>query len=218
MRWPSASTTACSRGSIACARTPSRVSTPCASHQSAGRTSSWSRDSSPRRYALESPGRSYGSTGSSPTSTRRPSKPSSRSVAAAVAPAREAPTTTKVCAGATERLDLDLYLPVHLARRIHLDRHRRRSLHHGAGLQLEDAAVALALEFRAVELAFGQRTPLVCADVAEGVQGALDASDADARPLDLEVRHVALADLARRTDRDQLAHRYVLLGWRVTQA
>ena len=56
-------------------------------------------DCSPRRYSFESGGRSYGGVGSAPIRTTRPSNPSSRRVAAAVAPASEAPTMTNVRSG-----------------------------------------------------------------------------------------------------------------------
>ena len=56
------------------------------------RVAAWSPSSRP----LDSGGRSYGRSGSSPSSTTRPSKPSSRRVWAALAPARPAPTMTNV--------------------------------------------------------------------------------------------------------------------------
>ena len=54
---------------------------------------------SPRRYSLDSGGRSYGRSASAPIRTRRPSKPSSRRVSAALAPARLAPTITNALVG-----------------------------------------------------------------------------------------------------------------------
>ena len=59
-------------------------------------TQIFSRSASPRRYSLDSGGRSYGRSASAPISTMRPSKPSSRRVSAALAPARPAPTITNV--------------------------------------------------------------------------------------------------------------------------
>src|SRR4051812_3859362 len=73
---------------------PVRRSTPFWAYQSLSCTSALSRGAVPRRYPLDSGGRSYGCSGSAPTSTTRPSYPSARSVSAALAPARPPPTST----------------------------------------------------------------------------------------------------------------------------
>src|SRR5438034_3913689 len=84
--------------STRCAPCPNRVSIWFFSYHSGGRMNLGSC-SSPRRYSLDSGGRSYGGWGSWPISTTRPSKPSSRSVATAVPPAMLAPMTRKVGTG-----------------------------------------------------------------------------------------------------------------------
>ena len=95
-RSPSVSVSVRAPASSACTRVPGRVSTSCSRHHASGRMLRSSRGTSPRRYVFDSGGRWYGKPGSSPSRTSRPSNPSSRSVAAAVPPARAAPTTTKV--------------------------------------------------------------------------------------------------------------------------
>src|SRR5580692_11717598 len=84
--------------------TPDRRSTFFSAYQSAVCTKAESRESLPSRYPLDSGGRSYGSSGSEPTSTISPSKPSARRVSAALAPARLAPAITKVGMGLRLRL------------------------------------------------------------------------------------------------------------------
>ncbi len=61
-----------------------RSSTPFCSYQSAGLTWASSRLASPRRYSFDSGGRSYGGSGSRPTSMISPSAPCLRSSAAQV--------------------------------------------------------------------------------------------------------------------------------------
>ena len=114
----------------------------------AGRTST-SNVRSPRSTSLDSGGRSYGASSSAPIRTSRPSKPRSRRVAAAVPPARPAPTTTAV----RSTSGLDLQVPALVAHGEGGFRVLRRALDHGAGRHVEDAAVTLALDRRAQDLA-----------------------------------------------------------------
>src|SRR4051812_32364386 len=75
---------------------PSRRSTSWSAYQDSSCTYALSRGSLPVRNSLVSGGRSYGLRASSPISTTCPVKPSSRSFSAAFAPARLAPTITKL--------------------------------------------------------------------------------------------------------------------------
>src|SRR6476620_5092770 len=101
---------------------------------------------------------------------RRPSNPDPRSAAAAVAPASDAPTMTKV-RSATEASGLDLYLTVLLADPEGLDRLLRRTLDDLARLHGEHASVAFALDRRSVDIAAHREVAItVRADVAERAQ------------------------------------------------
>src|SRR5439155_12846045 len=117
IRSPSRSSTLRPATSTRCAPCPNRVSIWFFSYHSGGRMNLGSC-SSPRRYSLDSGGRSYGGWGSWPISTTPPSKPSSRSVAAAVPPAILAPMTRKVGTGLLQR---DEQPAVLLARLEHVD-------------------------------------------------------------------------------------------------
>src|SRR5690606_30012097 len=86
--------TVCAAASSMVARRPSITSMPWSSHHPGSCRYAWLRGSRPARYPLDSGGRSYGGSVSSPTSTTRPVKPSSRRTSAALPPAREAPTMT----------------------------------------------------------------------------------------------------------------------------
>src|SRR5439155_20216699 len=203
--------TVISRGSTRCTVASSRISIPCSSHHPGGRTKSSSAGSSPRRYALDNPGRSYGACGSSPGMIRRPSKPDPRSVAAAVAPVSDAPTMTKV-RSATEASGLDLDLTVLLANAVGLDRLARRTFDDLAGLHGEHASVAFALDRRPVDLpAHRQVAVTVRADVAERVQRRARTRHRDLGALHLERLRRALLDVAGRGDRDELRHRSLLV-------
>src|SRR3954451_19969302 len=94
-RSPSCNSTAWSSRCSATARassrqSSSRSSTPCL------RNTTWSGSQSPRSSSFERGGRSYGSCGSAPIATMRPSKPSRRKVSAARNPASEVPTIATV--------------------------------------------------------------------------------------------------------------------------
>src|SRR6266550_8737958 len=127
---------------------------------------------------------------------RRPSNPDPRSAAAAVAPARDAPTMTKV-RSATEASGLDLDLTVLLPDPEGLDRLRRRTLDDLARLHGEHAAVAFALDRRSVDLAAHRQVAVaVRADVAERVERRPRARHRDLGALHLERLRRAFLDVA----------------------
>src|SRR5437870_10071114 len=204
---PSRKVTAPARGSIRWTIVSRRTSISWSSHHPSGRTNSSSAGSSPRRYALDNPGRSYGACGSSPIMIRRPSNPDRRSVAAAVAPVSEAPTITKV-RSATEGSGLDLDLTVLFADGVGLDRLGGRTLDDLTRLHREHASVAFALDRRSVNLAAHRQVAVaVRADIAERVQGRPRTRHRDLGALHLERLRRAFLDIARRGDRDELRHR-----------
>src|SRR5581483_8682422 len=222
IRSPSARTTTRSAVSTRSTRVPNRVSTSFSSQNAGGRIQPRSKGCSSRRYSLESGGRSYGGRGSSPTSTSRPSNPSERSVAAAVAPARLAPTTTKVGIGrsnpdasapippSSRLLQRDLELPGLLACLEDVDRFGRRSLHDLAGHDVELAAVAGALDHGAVQLSLRQRALLMCADVVKRMKVPAHVGDRDRAVADRERAHLAVGDLAGLADLHPVRHLRIL--------
>src|SRR5437870_8069313 len=208
---PARNVTVISRGSTRSTVASSRISIPCSSHHPGGRTKSSSAGSSARRYALDSPGRSYGACGSSPSMIRRPSNPDPRSVAAAVAAVSDAPTITKV-RSATEGSGLDLDLTVLLADAVGLDRLGGGTLDDLARLHGEHAAVAFTLDRRPVDLPTHRQVAVaVRADVAERVQRRARTRHRDLGALHLERLRRALLDVAGRGDRDELRHRSLLV-------
>src|SRR6185437_8343323 len=151
-----------------------------------------------------------GASGSSPSMIRRPSNPVPRSAAAAVTPASDAPTMTKV-RSATEASGLDLDLTVLLVDPVGLDRLRRRTLDDLAGLHGEHASVAFALDRRSLDLAAHRQVAVtVRADVAERVQRRARPGHRDLGALHLERLGRSLLDVAGRGDRDELRHRSLL--------
>src|SRR6476619_3207251 len=136
--------------------------------------------------------------------TSRSSNPDPRSAAAAVAPASDAPTITKV-RSATEASGLDLDLTVLLADAEGLDRLRRRTLDDLAGLHGEHASVAFALDRRSVDLAAHRQVAVtVRADVAERVERRAGSGHRDLGAVHLERLRRSLLDVAGRGDRDEL--------------
>src|SRR3954452_17120860 len=101
---PSSSSTWRAATSSDVARTPRRSSTASSAYESGSRSRTTSR--SPRSTCLDSGGRSYGGSLSSPTSVMAPLKPSSLKRSAVRRPARPAPTTTTLSSTAIRaRLD-----------------------------------------------------------------------------------------------------------------
>src|SRR2546428_1583408 len=154
-------------------------STSLSPYHSEGRTRASSQGCSPRRYSFESGGRSYGGSPSAPIRTRRPSKPSSRSDHAAVAPHREAPTITKVLPP-----DISLHAHLKLAPLVaHVegrDGLGGRPVHDRPRPHVELAAVAFALDDSSVDLAARGEVALpVGADVAEGEHRSSGTRDRD---------------------------------------
>src|SRR6476619_7340684 len=142
---------------------------------------------------------------------RRPSNPDPRSAAAAVTPARDAPTMTKL-RPATQASGLDLDLTVLLADAEDLDRLRRRTLDDLAGLHGEHASVAFALDRRSLDLAAHRQVAVtVRADVAERVQRRARPGHRDLGAFHLERLRRSLLDVAGRGDRDELRHRSLLI-------
>src|SRR6476660_1227485 len=132
---------------------------------------------------------------------RRPSNPDPRSAAAAVTPASDAPTMTKV-RSTTEASGLDLDLTALLADPVGLDRLRRRTLDDLAGLHGEHASVAFALDRRSLDLAAHRQVAVtVRADVAERVQRRARAGHRDLGALHLERLRRSLLDVAGRARR-----------------
>jgi hypothetical protein len=103
---------------------------------------------------------------------------------------------------------LDLDLSVKLADAEGPDGLRRRPFKGLARLHREHAAVASALDRRAVDLALRRQVaPAMCADVAERVQGTADPRDGNLVAVHLEGVRRALRHLVRRPDPHELRHR-----------
>jgi len=90
---PSSSRTRCAAASTATTRRPRTRSMLLSAQNAGGRSSIFSKVFSPARYSFDSAGRSYGASGSSPTTPIVPESSCCRSVAATCAPPCPAPTT-----------------------------------------------------------------------------------------------------------------------------
>ncbi len=163
------------------ARVPKRISIPCSSHHPGGRTNPASRSCSPRRSSFDSGGRSYGG------SPRRRSAPAARR---APGPAGR-PRPSRPRGSPRRRRSSGHLRPRSGALRPRRGRGRSRAaprpaVDDRAGRHVEDAAVALAFDLGAVDLAAWRVAAPVGAGVAERVQLALDPGDGDPAPADLE--------------------------------
>jgi hypothetical protein len=82
-----------------------------------------------------------------------------------------------------------------------------------AGLDLEHAAVTRTFDRRGsvVEVALGERTPLVGALVAERVQVRLDVGDGHATGIGVVGPHLSLGDLTERPDPNEVHRRLLVM-------
>jgi hypothetical protein len=68
---------------------------------------------------------------------------------------------------------------------------------------------------RAVQLAFGQGTAAMAANVVDGVVLTIDIENADSFPVDFDALAASAFDFACLTDFDEIRHSHVLSYWRV---
>src|SRR6266571_4950592 len=88
---------------------------------------------------------------------------------------------------AASRFDEDLAVP--LDHRIRLDANRRRKRQHSAAAQVEQRAVARALDPEAVAIALAERPVVVAAAILDRVVGAIDQIHADEQRPGLDDLH-----------------------------